>query len=139
MTIGLGFQNQFLDDHAVERVVQEALSGLQLDGKRVLFLIPDGTRSMPMPLMFNLFEKHLSGRVAALDYLVALGTHQPMSDEQLSHLVGRKVTNGKAGESHIFNHHWENPETFVQIGVIPAEEIASISRKVAWWKKFQSG
>ena len=127
MTIGLGFQNQFLDDHAVERVVQEALSGLQLDGKRVLFLIPDGTRSMPMPLMFNLFEKHLSGRVAALDYLVALGTHQPMSDEQLSHLVGRQVQDGKVGESHVFNHHWETPETFTQIGVIPAEEIERIS------------
>ena len=127
MAIGLGFQDQFLDDDTVNRIVEESLSGLALDGKRVLFLIPDGTRSMPMPLMFDLFEKHLSGRVAALDYLVALGTHQPMSDEQLSHLVGRQVTNGKAGESHIFNHQWEKLETFVQIGVIPAEEIASIS------------
>ncbi|MDD3948252.1 MAG: lactate racemase domain-containing protein [Anaerolineaceae bacterium] len=127
MTIGLGFQDQYLDTNAVERVVEEALSGLALDGKRVLFLIPDGTRSMPMPLMFDLFEKHLSGRVAALDYLVALGTHQPMSDEQLSQHIGRKVKGGKAGESHIFNHAWEKPETFVQIGVIPAEEIESIS------------
>ena len=126
MTISLGFQDQYLDDHAVERIVEEALFGLQLDGKRVLFLIPDGTRSMPMPLMFNLFEKHLSGRVAALDYLVALGTHQPMSDEQLSHLVGRQVEDGKVGESHVFNHHWENPETFTHIGVIPAEEIERI-------------
>jgi len=127
MTIGLGFQDQYLDTNAVERVVEQALSGLALDGKRVLFLIPDGTRSMPMPLMFDLFEKHLSGRVAALDYLVALGTHQPMSDEQLSQHIGRKVKGGKAGESHIFNHAWEKPETFVQIGVIPAEEIESIS------------
>ena len=116
MTIGLGFQNQFLDDHAVERVVQEALSGLQLDGKRVLFLIPDGTRSMPMPLMFNLFEKHLSGRVAALDYLVALGTHQPMSDEQLSHLVGRQVQDGKSWREPCFQSSLGNPETFTQIG-----------------------
>ncbi len=127
MTIGIGFPDQFLDDHAVESIVEEALSSLALEGKRVLFLIPDGTRSMPMPLMFNLFEKHLSGRVAALDYLVALGTHQPMSDEQLSHHIGRKVKDGKAGESHIFNHAWEKPETFVEIGVIPAEEIESIS------------
>ena len=127
MTIGSGFKDQYLDESAVEQVVQEALSGLALDGKRVLFLIPDGTRSMPMPLMFNLFEKHLSGRVAALDYLVALGTHQPMSDEQLSHLVGRQVEDGKVGESQVFNHHWESPETFTQIGVIPAEEIKRIS------------
>ncbi len=127
MTIGISFEDQYLDDNAVEKVVEEALSGLALEGQRVLFLIPDGTRSMPMPLMFNLFEKHLSGRVAALDYLVALGTHQPMSDEQLSHHIGRKVKDGKAGGSHIFNHAWEKPETFVEIGVIPAEEIESIS------------
>ena len=47
-----------------------------LDGKRVLIIIPDGTRSMPMPLMFNLFEELLGRRVKALDYLVALGTHR---------------------------------------------------------------
>jgi nickel-dependent lactate racemase len=127
MTIGLGYLDQYLDDHAVESIVEEALSGMALEGKRILFLIPDGTRSMPMPLMFNLFEKHLSGRVAALDYLVALGTHQPMSDEQLSHLIGRHVENGKAGDSHVFNHHWEIPETFTQIGVIPSDEIERIS------------
>ena len=127
MTIGLGYKDQFLDENTVGSVVREALSSLQLDGKRVLFLIPDGTRSMPMPLMFNLFEKHLSGRVAALDYLVALGTHQPMDDDQLSHLVGRRVIDGKADESRIFNHHWETPETFVQIGLITSEEIGRIS------------
>ena len=43
MTIGFGYQDQYLDENAVEQVVQEALSNLELDGKRVLFLIPDGT------------------------------------------------------------------------------------------------
>ena len=74
--------------------MQEALGTLALDGKRVLILIPDSTRSMPMPLMFNLFEKYLGTRVAKLDYLVALGTHQPMTDAQLSKLIGRPVVNG---------------------------------------------
>lgn len=127
MTIGLGFQDQYLDDVAVDSVVEEALSSLPLEGKRVLFLIPDGTRSMPMSLMFALFEKHLAGRVAALDYLVALGTHQPMTDAQLSRMIGREVEDGKVGESQIFNHHWEVPDTFVEIGVIPAGEIHHIS------------
>jgi hypothetical protein len=47
--------------------------------QRVLVIIPDGTRSMPMPLMFSLFNEFLGKRVKR-DYLVALGTHQPMSD-----------------------------------------------------------
>ena len=48
------------------------MATLAVDGKRVLVIIPDGTRTMPMPLMYDLLEAHLAPRVAALDYLVAL-------------------------------------------------------------------
>ena len=99
----------------------------RVDGKRVLVIIPDGTRTMPMPLMYDLLEAHLAPRVAALDYLVALGTHPIMNDEHLSKLVGRPVTNGQCGKSHIFNHHWEDPRNFVTLGVIPAAEIGELT------------
>ena len=46
---------------------------------------------MPMPLLFDILEAELGARAAALDFLVALGTHAPMSDAQLSQLVGRPV------------------------------------------------
>src|ERR1700722_9702142 len=83
-------------------VVQEGLSTLAVDGLRVLIIIPDGTRTMPMPLMYDLFEAHLAPRVAALDYLVALGTHPIMDDEHLGKLVGRLVTDGQCGTSRIY-------------------------------------
>jgi nickel-dependent lactate racemase len=124
---GFGFTDQYLSRDDVDQLVEESLSGLTLDDQKVLLLIPDGTRSMPLPMMFDLFEKHLSNRVAALDYLVALGTHQPMTEDQLSKLIGRPVINGKAGKSHIYNHMWMKPETFIEIGVIKAEEIDSLS------------
>jgi len=98
-----------------------------LDGKRVIVLIPDNTRTMPMPLMFDLFEELLSQRVSQLDYLVALGTHQPLDDVQLSKLVGRSVISGKVGCKQIFNHEWDKPESFVHIGTIPKEEIRQIT------------
>jgi len=65
--------------------------------------------------------------VKALDYLVALGTHPAMNDAHLSKLVGRTVVDGKTGKTNVFNHHWENPETFTKLGTIPAEEIAQIT------------
>ncbi len=127
MVIGQGFADRYLTNDEICGIVQQGLGSLDLDGKRVLVIIPDGTRTMPTPLMFGLFEKQLASRVAALDYLVALGTHPMMSDAQLSKLVGRPVENGQAGKSRIFNHHWENPANFLTLGVIPATEISEIT------------
>ena len=66
----------------------ESLASLPLDQKRVLVLIPDTTRTMPLPFLFDLLEEFLIQRVRKLDFLVALGTHQPLGDNQLSKLVG---------------------------------------------------
>ena len=127
MVIGKGNPSSHLNDFDLGQIVEESLTATDLDGKRILVLIPDGTRTMPMPLMFDLFEKHLGERAAKLDYLVALGTHQPMSDAQLSKLVGRPVLNGEVGKSTIYNHRWDQPSTFVEIGMISKSEISQIS------------
>jgi nickel-dependent lactate racemase len=82
---------------------------------------------MPMPLMFETIERELGPRVAALDYLVALGTHTPMTDAQLGRHIGRPVVNGYAGRRRIFNHQWDDPATFVKLGVIPAHEIEELT------------
>jgi len=125
--VGKGSADRYLTDQEISQVVEQGLGTLPLDGKRVLIIIPDGTRTMPMPRMFDLFEQHLAPRVAAFDYLVALGTHPIMSDEQLSRLVGRPVIQGKCGKRHIFNHHWEDPQNFLSLGVISGAEVAEIT------------
>jgi nickel-dependent lactate racemase len=127
MVIGKGYEDSYLSEAETRELMAEALEPADLTGKRVLILIPDGTRTVPMPMMFRLFNDLLAGRVAALDYLVALGTHQPMSDAALSQLVGQPVVNGVLGDTHIFNHHWDRPETFVTLGTIPAAQIEKIS------------
>jgi nickel-dependent lactate racemase len=127
MAIGKGLTEGYLPPGEIRAIVAESLESVPLAGKRVLMLIPDGTRTMPMPLMFALFDELLRPRVTALDYLVALGTHPLMTDVQLSKLIGRPVTNGEAGDSHIFNHHWEDPSTFVHLGSIPAAEVERLS------------
>jgi nickel-dependent lactate racemase len=82
---------------------------------------------MPMPEMFALFREALAGRARQVDFLVALGTHQPMSDAALSQHVGEQVVDGRVGASRIFNHRWDDPATFATIGTIPAGEIAQLS------------
>ena len=100
---------------------------MRVEGKRVLTIIPDRTRTMPMPMMFELLQNNLTGRAKAHDYLVALGTHQLMTDTELSQMVGCPVRNGACGESKVMNHRWDLPETFVDIGKIAAAEVAEVS------------
>ncbi len=129
MLIGKGYTDKFLSDVEVRELATLALSEAGLDGKRVIVIIPDGTRTAPIPQMFRLFHELLGEKVAALDYLIALGTHQPMNEEAINQRIG--VTNeeraGKYAKVKIFNHHWELPETFVELGVISKEEISQIS------------
>ena len=125
--IGQGVADGYLSREQIDAVAREGLGALPIDGRRVLVIIPDGTRTMPMPLMFELLERELGARVAALDYLVALGTHSPMNDAQLSALVGTPVVNGRAGTHNIFNHRWDDPAVYAHLGVIPARDIADLT------------
>lgn len=125
----LAVTNGTLSDQQVSELVHEALGNPKLDEQRILVLIPDGTRTAPIPEMFRLLHQELGKRVAALDFLIALGTHNPMSEEQINCLVGitpkeRETTFKKVS---IFNHLWNQPDTFISCGVISADEIAEIS------------
>ncbi|MFB3854853.1 MAG: lactate racemase domain-containing protein [Vicinamibacterales bacterium] len=124
---GAGRPDRDLSPEEIAAFVGDALARLDADGRRVLVLVPDGTRTMPMPLMFELMESSLGARASALDYLVALGTHPPMSDEQIGRLIGRPVSGGMAGASRIFNHRWDRPETFVRLGALSAAETRDLS------------
>ena len=125
--VGNGFVDRYLSVEEISRIVRDGLAPVPLDGRRVLVLIPDGTRTMPLPLMFEVLERELGPRTSALDYLVALGTHSPMGDDQLSRLIGQPVANGRARGRQIFNHRWSDPSTFAQLGTIPAAEIEDLT------------
>ncbi len=124
MFISKGATTQTLSEDDVRQLMAQACEQLLVDGKRVLVIIPDGTRTVPMPLLFRVLYDQLGQRVSQLDYLIALGTHAPMGDEAIDHLVG--VTASERAEKypnvHIFNHHWSQPEMLQTIGVISHSE-----------------
>lgn len=116
-----------LDEDAVRAVLETAFDRAPIDGARLLAVIPDGTRTAPVPMMYRLLHEVLGPRVAALDVLVALGTHPPMADDALGRLLGTEVRGGASDRSRVFNHRWDLDETFVTVGAIRAAEVREAS------------
>ena len=83
MIIGKGSEAETLSEAQVTDLCAEAFSRKDLDGKQVLVIIPDYTRSGPIDMMFRVVYKLLAGRVKNLDFLIALGTHPAMSKEAI--------------------------------------------------------
>jgi len=129
MFIGKGSPDKFLTEPEVRELMGAALAQASLDGKRVIIIIPDGTRTAPIPLMFRLFHEILDRQVAQLDFLIALGTHQPMSEEAINRHVGisaeERVT--RYARTGIFNHRWEAPDQMVELGEISESEVEQIT------------
>ena len=63
----LAVNNGTLSDEQVCELVHQALADLKFDGQRILVLIPDSTRTAPIPQMFRLLYQELGHRVAALN------------------------------------------------------------------------
>ena len=125
----IGGPDAVLTDDEIRTFIQEKLSGIPLDGRSVCVLVPDGTRSCPLPLLLSAVHGALHGRVSRLTVLVALGTHGDMSPPLLAAHLGYRV--GVAGETYpgtrVLTHAWWDPATFVDVGTIPAERIAELS------------
>ncbi len=74
--VGSGSVSEPLPEHQAEDLIAEGLGRLNLAGRKVLVIIPDGTRTAPIPLLYRVLTAHLAGAAAQLDYLIALGTHR---------------------------------------------------------------
>jgi nickel-dependent lactate racemase len=98
-------------------------------GQRVLMIIPDSTRTCPVGLVFQRLHAHLGGAVRALDIMVALGTHQPMSEEAICERLEITLDQREAEYAAVgfYNHEWDNPAKLKRIGVIAKEEILELS------------
>lgn len=102
----------------------------QFTNQRVLILIPDHTRSLPLAFLFRVLVDVLHD-VSQLDFMVALGTHPPLSDESLHKLVGITADERATRFKHIglLNHAWDTPSALTSLGVIKQDEIRQIAGK----------
>jgi len=124
-------QNKYVFVHSddVREAIVEFFVENDYTGKRILLIIPDNTRSGPVGDIFKIIYDCLEQKVKKLDCLVALGTHQPLSEEQICKRleITQEQHKSKYASVGFFNHEWNKPETFTSIGEILADEIEKIS------------
>lgn len=98
-------------------------------GKKLLLIVPDQTRTAPMPLLFDTLFRHLRPVVESLDVLIALGTHPPMSEQQICKLLGidEKERSALFYQTEFYNHEWDNPDALVTIGQLTEAQTREIS------------
>jgi lactate racemase len=121
---------KLLSEEQIKQKITEGLQALSLKDKRVLVIIPDPTRTMPLPLFFRTIVDNLRGKVSKVDFLVALGTHPSLSEAEMLSLVG--ITSAEKAEKYsdirLFNHAWQDPAMLAQVGEITSAQVETISR-----------
>jgi nickel-dependent lactate racemase len=127
--VRLGGPDGTLSDDEVTQFVVEQLAARDLDGRSVCVIVPDATRACPLPLLVRAVHRALTGRVSRLTVLIALGTHGAMDEQALAGHLGYDA--GRLAETYpgttVVNHEWWKPETFANLGTIPASRVAELS------------
>lgn len=118
---------QLLTEHQILDTLRRGLEG-HFTHQKVLVLIPDHTRSLPLPFLFRTLVDILRD-TRQLDFMVALGTHPPLSEASLNQLVGLTGEERTSRYAHIglFNHAWDNPEALTTLGVIEQDQIKQLA------------
>jgi nickel-dependent lactate racemase len=119
----------FVSDKLAREAIGKFFAQNDYAGQRILLIIPDNTRSGPVGDIFKIVYDFLAEKAKAIHILVALGTHQPLTEEQICTRLGITATerNSKYAQVRFFNHRWERPDTFTFVGRIRAEEIEKIT------------
>ena len=98
-------------------------------GERVLVLIPDHTRTIPLPLLFRMLVEILHD-TKQLDFMVALGTHPPLSRGAVKpvgrHIRGR-TRDDLPARSACSTTTGADPAALTQIATLPQAQIQEIA------------
>jgi lactate racemase len=113
----------------VAQAVARACPTPDYRGRRVLLIIPDGTRTAPVGWLFRALHDQIGEATRAFDILVALGTHPPMSEAAICRRleISEAERRGRYGRVQFFNHAWDQPAELRAVGCIAADEIRQLS------------
>ena len=127
MLTGKGYKDRILSDQEIREICSAALEPVR--SEKLLFIIPDHTRTAPMELLFREIYRVTAPVSEHVDFLIALGTHPPMSEQMILERVGitRDQWHGRYPKARFFNHHWDDPSQLVSAGILSKDELSELS------------
>ena len=126
-------QSGFLTQEEIRQTLEDGLAGKFRDQK-ILVLIPDHTRSLPLPFLARTLIELLKD-TRQLDFMIALGTHPPLNETQINELFDLTREERSSIYKHIgiLNHAWNDPGALTFLGMMGQAEIKDIAGD--YWHK----
>jgi lactate racemase len=113
----------------ITELIARACPESEFRNQRILLIVPDSTRTAPIGLLFQTLHATLGHVTRRFDVLIALGTHQPMSESAICQRLDLTETQRRDTYAHVrfFNHAWNDPAALRRVGVISSDQIRSLS------------
>jgi len=118
-----------LNNQQIDSIITGAFDDWQIYDKRVLFIIPDNSRTAPIDRIFRIVYDKLKDRTPTIDFLIALGTHPPLTEEQIYQRVGITPIERRQDfpKARFYNHHWKDSGHLMTIGTLTKAEVKTLS------------
>jgi nickel-dependent lactate racemase len=110
-TLQIGAAGSKVSEAQAAQLVAQALPVAIYQGKKILLIVPDHTRTAPVGLLFKSIFAQIGAVTKELDVLTALGTHPPMSESAICERLEISVEQHRNEYKKVrfFNHEWDNP------------------------------
>jgi len=127
-TTSLGGPHQLIDPADLDAFLTQALAGFPVDGKNVVLVVPDMTRSCPMADLMRILYRELYHRTSQLTAIIALGTHSYLTPAEIDRWFGTPEGVAQAFPGmRVVNHEWADPAMIVNVGTLDAPLIERLS------------
>jgi len=120
---------QYLTAEHVRALIAEACPSKDYRDRKVLLIVPDATRTCPLGMIFSGLFDRIGAATKAFDVMIALGTHQPMSEEAICERleISLEERRAKYGSVRFINHEWDNPAALREIGHLSASDTRELT------------
>lgn len=119
----------FLDRDQVRALIAQACPAKDYKDKRVLLIVPDQTRTCPLGMLFQAMFEQIAEATRAFDVMIALGTHQAMSEEAICKRLDMDMQERRTKYAGVrfYNHEWDNPAALRQIGMLTRSDTMELT------------